>query len=105
MLTGNQVVGRIIPLDGAAQPGVLTGTVHRLYSGRESTTVRRQGRWALGPLGALDVPLPRGARTAASRAARGNEAVLGLAHGSRLSHPPRPFAPGTTAITFKRACP
>ena len=85
MLTGNQVVGRIIPLDGAAQPGVLTATVHRLYSGRESTTVRRQGRWALGPLGALDVPLPRGARTAASRAARGSEAVLGLAHGSRLT--------------------
>ncbi|HEY2665196.1 MAG TPA: hypothetical protein VGK51_00005, partial [Actinomycetota bacterium] len=84
LLTGNLVVGRIIPLDSSAQPAVLTGKVHRLYGGPESTTARRQGGWALGPLEALEVTLPRGARAAAARAARGCEVVLGLAHGGRL---------------------
>ncbi|HWD73177.1 MAG TPA: HAD-IC family P-type ATPase [Actinomycetota bacterium] len=84
LLTGNLVVGRILPLGGTAHPGVLTGKVHRLYRGREPATVRRQGGWALGPLEALDVTLPRGARTAAARATRSCETVLGLAHGDRL---------------------
>src|SRR5437588_4038324 len=59
VLTGARVVGRVVPLegDGSARQGVLTARVYRLYSGRETSTVRRQGRWSLGPLEALHVAL------------------------------------------------
>jgi cation-transporting ATPase I len=87
VLTGAQVVGRVIPLegDGSAQQAMLTARVYRLYSGRETTTFRRQGRWSLGPLDALDVTLPRGTKSLAAQAAKSCETVLGLAYGSRLA--------------------
>jgi cation-transporting ATPase I len=87
VLTGAQVVGRVIPVegDGSARQDILTARVYRLYSGREPTTVRRRGRWSLGPLEALDATLPRGTKSSAARAAQSCDAVLGLAYGGRLA--------------------